>query len=124
MKIEIKLCYFKPSSNLNQDLVKLYEGNICGITKQFPYSKNSNNTIDTVLSINVIPLFAFELKDQDVNNAMRQWKEDRDSKEHIFKFGQRFLCYFTIDLYESYMTTQLEGEYTRFLPFNQDSNAY
>lgn len=127
MGIEIKLCYFKPSSNLNQDLVKLYDGNICGITRQFPYSKNNNNTIDTVLSINGIPLFAFELKDQlkgqDVNNAMRQWKEDRDPKEPIFKFGQRFLCYFAIDLYDAFMTTELKGEYTRFLPFNQGSNG-
>mgnify|MGYP000140601038 FL=1 len=127
MGIEIKLCYFKPSSNLNQDLVKLYEGNICGITRQFPYSKNNNNTIDTVLSINGIPLFSFELKDQlkgqDVNNAMRQWKEDRDPKEPIFKFGQRFLCYFAIDLYDAFMTTELKGEYTRFLPFNQGSNG-
>lgn len=127
MGIEIKLCYFKPSSNLNQDLVKLYEGNICGITRQFPYSKNNNNTIDTVLSINGIPLFAFELKDQlkgqDVNNAMRQWKEDRDPKEPIFKFGQRFLCYFAIDLYDAFMTTELKGDYTRFLPFNQGSNG-
>ena len=127
MGIEIKLCYFQPSSNLNQDLVKLYEGNICGITRQFPYSKNNNNTIDTVLSINGIPLFAFELKDQlkgqDVNNAMRQWKEDRDPKEPIFKFGQRFLCYFAIDLYDAFMTTELKGEYTRFLPFNQGSNG-
>ena len=127
MGIEIKLCYFKPSSNLNQDLVKLYEENICGITRQFPYSKNNNNTIDTVLSINGIPLFAFELKDQlkgqDVDNAMRQWKEDRDPKEPIFKFGQRFLCYFAIDLYDAFMTTELKGEYTRFLPFNQGSNG-
>lgn len=127
MGIEIKLCYFKPSSNLNQDLVNLYEGNICSITRQFSYSKNNNNTIDTVLSINGIPLFAFELKDQlkgqDVNNAMRQWKEDRDPKEPIFKFGQRFLCYFAIDLYDAFMTTELKGEYTRFLPFNQGSNG-
>ena len=93
----------------------------------FPYSKTNNNTIDTVLSINGIPLFAFELKDQlkgqDVNNAMRQWKEDRDPKEPIFKFGQRFLCYFAIDLYDAFMTTELKGEYTRFLPFNQGSNG-
>ena len=127
MGIEIKLCFFKPSSNLNQDLVKLYEGNICGITRQFAYSKNNNNTIDTVLSINGIPLFAFELKDQfkgqDVNNAMRQWKEDRDPKEPIFKFAQRFLCYFAIDLSDAFMTTQLEGNFTRFLPFNQGSNG-
>lgn len=75
----------------------------------------------------VFPLFSFELKDQlkgqDVNNAMRQWKEDRDPKEPIFKFGQRFLCYFAIDLYDAFMTTELKGEYTRFLPFNQGSNG-
>lgn len=127
MGVEIKLCYFKPSSNLNQDLVNLYEGNIFGITRQFPYSKNNNNTIDTILSINGIPLFAFELKDQlkgqDVEDAMRQWKEDRDPKEPIFKFGQRFLCYFAIDLYDAFMTTELKGEFTRFLPFNQGSNG-
>ncbi len=127
MGVEIKLCYFKPSSNLNQDLVNLYDGNICGITRQFPYSKNNNNTIDTILSINGIPLFAFELKDQlkgqDVEDAMRQWKEDRDPKEPIFKFGQRFLCYFAIDLYDAFMTTELKGEFTRFLPFNQGSNG-
>ena len=127
MGVEIKLCYFKPSSTLNQDLVDLYNGNICGITRQFPYSKINNNTIDTVLSINGIPLFAFELKNQlkgqDVNDAMRQWKETRDSKEPIFKFGQRFLCYFAVDLYDVFMTTQLEDTHTRFLPFNQGSNG-
>lgn len=127
MGIEIKLCYFKPSSNLNQDLVKLYNGNICGITRQFAYSKINNNTIDTVLSINGIPLFALELKDQlkgqDVEDAMRQWKEDRDPKEPVFKFAQRFLCYFAVDLYDAFMTTELKGDYTRFLPFNQGSNG-
>ena len=127
MGIEIKLCFFKPSSNLNQDLVNLYDGNICGITRQFSYSKKNNNTIDTVLSINGIPLFAFELKDQlkgqDVEDAMRQWKEDRDPKEPIFKFGQRFLCYFAVDLSDAFMTTELKGEYTKFLPFNQGSNG-
>ena len=127
MGIEIKLCFFKPSSNLNQDLVALYDGNICGITRQFPYSLKNNNTIDTVLTLNGIPLFAFELKDQlkgqNVDNAMRQWKEDRDPKEPIFKFGQRFLCYFAVDLYDAFMTTELKGDYTRFLPFNQGSNG-
>lgn len=127
MGIEIKLCFFKPSSNLNQDLIKLYEGNICGITRQFAYSNKNNNTIDTILSINGIPLFAFELKDQlkgqTVDDAMRQWKEDRDPKEPIFKFGQRFLCYFAIDLYDAFMTTELQGIHTRFLPFNQGSNG-
>lgn len=127
MGIEIKLCYFRPSSNLNQDLVNLYDENICGITRQFAYSKINNNTIDTVLSINGIPLFALELKDQlkgqDVEDAMRQWKEDRDPKEPVFKFAQRFLCYFAVDLYDAFMTTELKGDYTRFLPFNQGSNG-
>ena len=127
MGVEIKLCYFKPSSNLNVDLVELYKKNIVGITRQFPYSLKNHNTIDTVLSINGIPLFAFELKDQfkgqNVDDAMRQWKEDRDPKDPIFKFAQRFLCYFAIDLSDAFMTTHLEGTKTRFLPFNQGSNG-
>ena len=80
MGIEIALCYFKPSSNINQELVRLYNANIVGVTRQFPYSSKNSNTIDMVLSVNGIPLFAFELKNQfkgqDVTNAIHQWESD------------------------------------------------
>lgn len=127
MGIEIKTCYFKPTSNLNNEMIEKYNKNILGLTRQFPYSTKNTNTIDTILSINGIPVFAFELKNQfkgqDVNNAMKQWKEDRDSREEVFRFNRRFLTYFAVDLYDVYMTTELKGLNTCFVPFNQGSNG-
>ncbi len=127
MGIKLKLCYSRPESSLNQELVNLYNKNIIGITRQFKYSTQNNNSIDMVISINGIPLFAFELKNQlkgqDYNNAIMQWKEDRDPKELCFRFNRRFLAYFAVDLYEVWMTTKLEGDKTTFLPFNQGSNG-
>ena len=35
MGINIKLCYFKPESNLNETAMELYNANILGCTRQF-----------------------------------------------------------------------------------------
>lgn len=127
MGVDLKLCFFKPESDLNPDLITLYKKNVFGITRQFKYSKLNENAIDIVLSLNGIPLFALELKDQltgqTYENAIEQWKTDRDPKEEIFKFNNRILAYFAVDLYEVWMTTDLKGEKTYFLPFNQGSNG-
>ena len=127
MGISLKLCYFKPDSDLNAVLNDLYSKNILGETRQFPYSTQNTNTIDMVLSVNGIPVFAFELKNQlkgqDYQCAIKQWKEDRDPKEPIFHFNTRFMGYFAVDLYEVWMTTELQGENTKFVPFNQGSNG-
>lgn len=127
MGVDLKLCFFKPESDLNPDLITLYKKNVFGITRQFKYSKLNENAIDIVLSLNGIPLFALELKDQltgqTYENAIEQWKTDRDPKEEIFKFNNRILAYFAVDLYEVWMTTELKGEKTYFLPFNQGSNG-
>lgn len=125
--IHLSLCYFKPESGLNATLEQEYSSNILGITRQFPYSTKNTNTIDTVLSVNGIPVFALELKNQfknqDYQCAIEQWKHDRDPKEPIFRFNQRFFAYFAVDLSEVWMATELKGENTRFLPFNQGSNG-
>lgn len=125
--VAIKFCYFKPSSNLNQDLVDRYNANILQCTRQFAYSTDNHNTIDIVLSVNGIPVVALELKNQltgqSVDNGKRQWMYDRDPKELIFNFNTRILAYFAVDLYEVAMATQLRGKETRFLPFNQGSNG-
>lgn len=125
--IHLSLCYFKPESGLNETLEKEYLSNIIGITRQFPYSTKNTNTIDTVLSVNGIPLFALELKNQlkgqDYQCAIEQWKHDRDPKEPIFGFNRRFFAYFAVDLYEVWMATELKGDATHFMPFNQGSNG-
>ena len=125
--MELRFAYFAPASNLNEELVQKYKSNILTCTRQFSYTSQNKNTIDIVLSLNGIPVVAMELKNQltgqSVNNAKRQFMYDRDEKEFCFRFNNRFLVYFCVDLYEVAMTTQLQGEKTYFLPFNQGSNG-
>lgn len=125
--VKLKVCYFKPESSLNEDLVKCYEGNILGCTRQFAYSDKNHNTIDMVLSINGIPVVALELKNQftgqNYENGIKQYKMNRDSKEFCFRPNHRFLVYFALDHYEAWMTTQLKDGATYFMPFNQGSNG-
>lgn len=125
--MEIRFAYFKPASNLNDELVKRYESNILTETRQFAYSIENHNTIDMVLSLNGIPVVAIELKNQitgqSVNNSKRQFMYDRSPKEFLFRFNNRILVYFGVDLYEVAMTTHLRGDKTYFLPFNQGSNG-
>ena len=125
--MDLRFAYFAPASSLNLDLVERYKGNILTCTRQFAYSNENTNTIDIVLSLNGIPVVALELKNQltgqSVSNAKRQYMYDRNPKELCFRFNQRFLVYFAVDLYEVAMATELKGENTFFLPFNQGSNG-
>lgn len=125
--MDLRFAYFAPASNLNEELVQKYKSNILTCTRQFSYSTQNHNTIDVVLSLNGIPVVALELKNQltgqSVENAKRQFMYDRDEKEFCFRFNNRFLVYFAVDLYEVAMTTHLQGANTYFLPFNQGSNG-
>lgn len=127
MGCSLKVCYFKPVSELNPLDAERYESNILGCTRQFRYTTANTNTIDMVLSVNGIPVVALELKNQltgqDYVCAINQYKHDRSSKEFAFRLNHRFLVYFAVDLYEVWMTTCLADGGTRFLPFNQGSNG-
>lgn len=122
-----KLCYIKPNTNLNPEAWQDYENNIVKIYRQVHFSsKNENLSIDIVISINGIPVATLELKNplsgQTVENARRQYKDDRDPRELIFQFKKRTLVHFAVDTDEVYMTTKLEGLDTYFLPFNKGNN--
>ncbi|MEK6815426.1 MAG: RNA-binding domain-containing protein, partial [Nitrospirota bacterium] len=71
---------------------------------------------------NGIPIFTAELKNpltgQDVEDAIRQYKTNRDPREPLFRYG-RCLAHFAVDPDLVYVTTQFAGPRTRFLPFNQ-----
>ena len=125
--VELKMCYFTPASELNEDLVEKYQANVLTETRQFHYSLQNGNSIDMVLSLNGIPVIAIELKNQftgqSIENSKRQWREDRDPKEFLFHFNNRILVYFGADLYEVCMATELNEEKTFFMPFNQGSNG-
>lgn len=123
--IPFKAVFFKPESGLNESAADRYAKNVCRCIRQFHFAETGNQTIDMVLDVNGIPLVSIELKDQftgqDVENAMRQWREDRDPRCRCLKFNTRMVAFFAVDLENVYMTTKLEGAKTFFLPFNQGS---
>lgn len=121
--IKFRVAFFRPETGLNEQTRELYEQNILTCTRQLHYSIRNNNSLDMVLFLNGIPIVTLELKDQfsgqDINNAIEQYKYDRNPTEPIFEFPNRALVHFAVDLKEVYMTTRLEGANTCFLPFNQ-----
>ena len=125
--ITFRVCYFKPESKLNQTAAEQYAKNVFNCNRQWYYSADTKKSVDMVLVLNGIPVFAFELKNQytgqNVDNAKRQWMYDRDPREICFQFNKRILGYFCVDHTEAWMTTKLAGKDTFFLPFNQGSNG-
>lgn len=125
--ITFRVCYFKPESALNQTHAALFAKNVTEIYRQWYYSTDNKNSVDMVIVLNGIPVFAFELKNQytgqTVDNAKRQWMYDRDPREICFQFNKRILGYFCVDRTEVWVTTKLDGKNTFFLPFNQGSNG-
>lgn len=125
--ITFRVCYFRPESHLNKTATALYEQNICNVVRQWHYSADNNKSVDMVLVLNGIPVFALELKNQytgqNVDNAKTQWMYDRDPRELCFQFNKRILAYFCVDHTDVFMTTKLAKGDTYFLPFNQGSNG-
>jgi len=82
-------------------------------------NKENSNRLDLAIFINGLPILTIELKDtfsQGVENAIKQYKENRDSREQIFK---RCLVHFAMSDEKIFMATKLEDGKTRFLPFNK-----
>ncbi|MCB8947926.1 MAG: type I restriction endonuclease subunit R [Ardenticatenaceae bacterium] len=119
----ITLYYAQPPNNLNPEAIQNYRANRFSVTRQVHFSQlNSRQSLDMVIFINGLPLITFELKNnltkQNVNHAKRQYREDRDPKEPLFRFA-RCLVHLAVDDQEVWMTTELKGEKTFFLPFNR-----
>lgn len=121
--VKFKMAYFKPDSHLNPETIALYKRNRLAICRQVLFSTKNNKSIDLLLSLNGLPVATIELKNhftgQTVNEAIEQYKTNRDPKELLFQFKKRALVHFTIDPDDIYLTTKLDGPNTKFLPFNK-----
>lgn len=119
---KFQLAYFRPASGLNAETQLLYGANLFAVVRQLRYSAKNENSLDLALFLNGIPIFTAELKNpltgQNVEDAITQYKRDRDPREPLFAYG-RVLAHFAVDPDLVYVTTHLAGEKTRFLPFNQ-----
>src|SRR6266542_4629509 len=123
----LRVAFFKPAHGLNPELEERYAKNRVGITRQLRFSARNEKSLDVTLSVNGIPLATGELKNpltgQTVEDAMRQYRLDRDPREPIFDFKRRTLVHFAVDTEQVFMTTRLAGTATHFLPFNKGHNG-
>ncbi len=119
---KFRLAYFRPASGLNEETRRLHAANLFAVVRQVHYSTKNEKSLDLVIFLNGIPIFTAELKNpltgQDVEDAIRQFKTDRDPREPLLAYG-RCLAHFAMDPDLVYVTTHLAGPRTRFLPFNQ-----
>ncbi|MDX9860400.1 MAG: DEAD/DEAH box helicase family protein [Rhodospirillales bacterium] len=122
--IQFSLCFFKPASGLNADLVRRYEANILSVIRQLRYSRRSENAIDVALFLNGLPVATLELKNlltgSTFRHAERQYRHDRSpAGEPLLTFKRGALVHFAMDEDNVSMTTRLRNGKTRFLPFNR-----
>ena len=116
------LFYGTPSEG-NAKAQALHAQNRFSITRQLAYSPDeTRRALDLGLFINGLPIATFELKNsltrQMVEDAIEQYRRDRDPRERLFEFG-RCVVHFALDDSEAWMCTELKGKSSWFLPFNQ-----
>ncbi len=119
----------KPSAE-NAKAVERHAKNRFSITRQLHFSRENKRSLDLCAFINGLPVITFELKNsltkQTVEDAIEQYKRDRDPRETLFAFG-RCIVHFAVDDHEVAMCTALKGKGgtakdSWFLPFNQGWN--
>ena len=118
---DLELFYATPSVD-NQKAKALYEANRFSVTRQLRYSRDESQlSLDMGMFINGLPVFTFELKNsltkQTVEDAVWQYKKDRNPREKLFEFG-RCVAHFAVDDHEVKFCTHLKGKASWFLPFN------
>ena len=121
----IDLFYGTPSPG-NEKAGIRYGQNPFSVTRQLHYSRDKSQlALDLCLFINGLPIATFELKNsltkQTVDDAVEQYKRDRNPRERLFELG-RCLAHFAVDDHEVKFCTHLNGKASWFLPFNRGWN--
>ena len=118
---DLDLFYGTPAVG-NVKAKTLFDANRCSVTRQLRYSRDETQlALDLGLFINGLPVATFELKNsltkQTVEDAVWQYKKDRNPREKLFEFG-RCVVHFAVDDHEVKFCTHLKGKASWFLPFN------
>ncbi len=117
----LDLFYGTPSAG-NAKAQARYAANRFSVTRQLRYSRDETQlALDLGLFINGLPVATFELKNsltkQTVEDAVQQYKRDRDPREKLFELG-RCVAHFAVDDHEVRFCTHLKGKASWFLPFD------
>ena len=122
---DLDLFYGTPSAG-NEKAKSLFDANRFSVTRQLRYSRDETQlALDMSMFINGLPIATFELKNrltkQTVDDAVWQYKRDRNPRERLFEFG-RCMVHFAVDDHEVRFCTHLKGKASWFLPFNRGWN--
>ena len=114
--LSFDLFYGTPSPE-NAKAVARHRANRFSITRQLRYSREeAKRALDLCAFVNGLPLATFELKNsltkQTVEDAVEQYKRDRDPRETLFQFG-RCVVHFAVDDHEVAMCTALVSALTK-----------
>ena len=121
----LDLFYGAPSPG-NEAARERFEHNRFTVSRQLRYSRDeAQRALDIGLFINGLPVFTFELKNsltkQTADDAVQQYRRDRNWRERLFEFG-RCVAHFAVDDGEVRFCTRLQGKASWFLPFNRGWN--
>lgn len=104
---------------------QLYLSNRFSVVRQMRYSTtadDSGNELDMCILLNGLPLMTFELKNEGTNqNYGHGIYQYRNNRSPVNRMLRNCLVHFVMDNCFVFMTTKLNGEQTRFLPFNKES---
>lgn len=121
----LQFMYTKPATDFNRELTEKYQKNIFSVMEEVWASDKER--IDLVIFLNGLAIMSFELKcnaaGQSVDDAIYQYRTERNPKTRLFLFKAGVLVNFAMDLNEVYMTTKLTGTDTFFLPFNMGNGT-
>ena len=123
--VDLIMFYLTPTEN-NAKARVMFEKNIFSITRQLRYSQDASKlALDMCLFINGLPVITFELKNQltkqNVDDAVQQYKDDRDPREVLLSF-KRCMVHFAVDDARIKFCTKLSGKDSWFLPFDKGYN--
>lgn len=122
---DLIMFYFTPTENNARSKV-LFAKNIFSVTRQLHYSVDASKlALDLCIFINGLPVITMELKNhftgQMTDNAVDQYKEDRDPRDILFSF-KRCIVHFAVDDMNVQFCTKLAKKDSWFLPFNKGYN--
>lgn len=120
-----------PEDDRNPEEVRKYKSNILRVVRQLKYNPSREFSIDLVFFINGIPVSTVELKTdftQSIEDAVEQYKKDRKPVQHgrkepLLTVKRGAVVHFAMSDSQIRMATELKGDSTYFLPFNQGNDG-
>ncbi|HIV09467.1 MAG TPA: type I restriction endonuclease subunit R [Candidatus Spyradenecus faecavium] len=122
-RAEALTLFWQTPSAGNAQAAALHAQNLFSVTRQLRYSEvDEGLALDLCLFINGLPVATLELKNrltkQCAEDAVRQYRHDRDPRERLFAF-KRCLVHVAVDDRNVRFCTRLAGEASVFLPFDK-----